>query len=89
MRLYVKTWMTKVYETEDNDIDYIIKEFGDLDSYAEYQYHRGVMVEHSGETIMDYEVYGATDQEKEIIEQIRHDKMVEELEDVYNKEIAF
>ena len=89
MRLYVKTWMTKVYETEDNDIDYIIKEFGDLDSYAEYQYHRGVMVERSGETIMDYEVYGATDKEKEIIDQIRHDKMIEELEDVYNKEIAF
>lgn len=89
MRLYVKTWMTKVYETEDNDIDYIIKEFGDLDSYAEYQYHRGVMVEHSEETITDYEVYGATDQEKEIIDQIRHDKMVEELEDVYNQEIAF
>lgn len=90
MILYVKTWTVKEYETtEDNDLDYILREYGDLETYAEYQYKRGVKISETGEKIISYEVYGATEEEKERIEEIEHEKIIDELNDIYNREIAF
>ena len=90
MKLYIKTWSVKEYETaEDNDLDYILREYGDLETYAEYQYRRGVKISETDEKIISYEVYGATYEEKERIKEIEHQKMIDELNDVYNREIAF
>lgn len=90
MILYVKTWIVKEYETtEDNDLEYILREYGDLETYAEYQYKRGVKISETSEKIISYEVYGATKEEKERIEEIEHEKMIDELNDIYNREIAF
>lgn len=90
MILYVKTLTVKEYETtEDNDLDYILREYGDLETYAKYQYKRGVKISETDEEIISYEVYGATEEEKERIDEIEHEKMIDELNDVYNREIAF
>lgn len=90
MILYVKTWIVKEYETtEDNDLEYILREYGDLETYAKYQYKRGVKISETSEKIISYEVYRATKEEKERIEEIEHEKMIDELNDIYNREIAF
>lgn len=91
MRIYPVYHEYYEYETEDVDLDWILEEFGDIESYIDWECksENKKKVKQSKKKLINYEIYGATDEEKEKIDRMNQEKMEKELNQIYYSEIKF